>query len=57
VIKIFTDKEKKVIKTLVKEELTKFTKEESSIIEKSVQESKIEGTYEDFLKNILKKLK
>ncbi len=56
-IKIFTDKEKKVIKTLVKEELTKFTKEESSIIEKSVQESKIEGTYEDFLKNILKKLK
>ncbi len=53
---MFDAKEKKVLKALVKEELERFENEESTIIEKSIADVGLELRYDEFLKNLLKKL-
>ena len=49
-----TKNEKKVLKALVKKELEGFEKEESTIIEKSIPDVKLELKYKEFLKKLLK---
>ncbi|MBU0629082.1 MAG: hypothetical protein KKC75_07880 [Nanoarchaeota archaeon] len=54
---MFDQKEKDVLRILVKKELERFEKEENSIMDKSPKELKLEVSYDEFLKNIIKKLK
>ena len=53
---MFDTNEKTLLKELVKRELENFEKEESTIIEKSIPEVKVEAQYDEFLKTLLKKL-
>ena len=53
---MFDQKEKRILKILVKQELERFEKEENSIMDKSPSELKLEVGYDEFLKNLLKKL-
>ncbi len=48
--------EKKLLKSLVKKELDGFEKQEDKIIDKSIFDVKLELEYDEFLKNLIKKL-
>jgi len=53
---MFTDKEKELIKSLVKKELKEFEQEESTILQKELNFLEGEEKYDDFLKQLIEKL-
>jgi hypothetical protein len=53
---MFDTNEKKLLKSLVEKELSGFEKQESKIIDKSISDVKLELEYDEFLKNLIKKL-
>ena len=53
---MFSDKEKELLKSLVKKEIKKYTEEEKTIRPDFPDVLKLEESYEEFLQKLLKKL-